>query len=260
MDIGINIFCCGAVSESNVEQQTNLMLKNGLNHTFGGSDDLSDHIIEKIQTKGIIFDTLHLPFKGINGLYSEYEESKPMFKRITDGIEKCARHGIPLGVLHLSSGKNPPLNDRGIERFCRILDHARELGVKIAFENLRTLGNISYTFEKHEDALFCWDTGHESCFTPQRQYMPLFGKRLATVHLHDNNGIYDKDEHMIPYDGKIDFDRVAYQLSEANYNGTLMLEVLKERNGLYENMTDDEYLKRASEAVLKLEKQIKKHK
>ena len=36
-------------------------------------------------------------------------------------------------------------------------------------------------------------------------------------------------------DGKIDFNRVAYQLFEANYNGTIMLEVLKERSPIYKN-------------------------
>ncbi len=256
MNIGINIFCCGIINEKNVDNQTEILISNGFKHTFGTSNEITDDIIEKIQSKGITFDTLHLPFKGINSLYSENEESKHMFKIITEGIEKCARHGIPLGVLHLSSGKNPPFNDRGTERFCKILDYARKLGVKIAFENLRTLGNIAYTFEKHEDALFCFDTGHESCFTPGRQYMPLFKERLATVHLHDNNGIYDKDEHMIPYDGKIDFNRIASQLFEANYSGTLMLEVLKERSAIYENMSDEEFIKRASKAALRLKSQI----
>ena len=101
-------------------------------------------------------------------------------------------------------------------------------GVQIAFENQRKLANIAWTFEEIEDAPnvgFCWDTGHENCFTPGRQYMPLFGKKLICTHIHDNNGVFDHDEHLLPFDGKLDFVRAARQIRESGFTGALVLEV-----------------------------------
>jgi sugar phosphate isomerase/epimerase len=122
------------------------------------------------------------------------------------------------------------------------------------------MGNISLTFEKHSDALFCWDTGHEFCFTPGKQFMPLFADRLSVLHLHDNRGIYDVDDHMLPYDGIVDYDRVAMELARADFNGTLMMEVLKERGNFYCDISNREFYKRASDAVNKLKKQVEQYK
>jgi sugar phosphate isomerase/epimerase len=257
MEIGINLFCLDTNSIT-IDEKIDLMKKNDFYHTFARSDDasLDNDAFDKIKKSGIVFDFLHLPFKNINSLYFNCEDAFFMLKSLNDGIEKCSMHEIPLAILHLSSGAHPPFNDLGMERYKALIEKARALGVKIAFENLRTLGNISLAVETFEDALFCWDTGHESCFTPGRQYMPLFGSKLAALHLHDNSGIYDKDEHMIPYDGNIDFNRVAKQLFDVNYNGTLMLEVVKSRSPIYEKMTNQEYYSHASKAAKKLLNQI----
>ncbi len=258
MEIGINLFCCDADKKLNLDKKINLMAENDFYHTFTRSDDvqLTDDTVKRLRDKNIIFDFLHLPFNGINALYSNGEDALTMLKRLFDGIEKCSRYEIPLAVVHLSSGKHPPFNDIGSERYENLIEKARSLGVKIAFENLRTLGNISLMLERFDDVLFCWDTGHESCFTPGRQYMPLFKNRLAALHLHDNRGIYDKDEHMLPYDGNIDFLSVAKQLAEINFDGTLMLEVVKSRSSLYDKLSSEEYYKRASESAKKLLNEI----
>lgn len=261
MEKGINVFCCGDVSENEIDAIIKRFLKNGISHTFCRSDHptLTDDVIKKIKRSGIEFDTLHLPFKGINALYEKGEESEKMYKLIISGIERCAKHEIKIGVLHTSSGKNPPFNDTGAERFDGIIERAKELGVKIAFENLRTLGNLALNLEKYPQAGFCWDTGHESCFTPGLKFMPLFGKRIETVHIHDNRGIFDKDDHMIPFDGKIDFESVAKELACFNYRGTLMLELVKSRHIAYSLLTDDEYVNRASFALIHLENLIKSY-
>lgn len=258
MEKGINLFCCNGPEKSTIDEKIKYMKKYGFYHTFSRSDeeDLTDTAIKRIQESGIEFDFLHLPFSKINSLYSNNEDTKLMMNLITDGIDKCAKHNIPIAILHLSSGKAPQYNDIGAENFDKIMTYSREHGVKIAFENLRTLGNLALTFEKYDDALFCWDVGHESSFTPGRQYMPLFEDRLGALHVHDNRGILDKDDHMLPYDGHIDFDRVAVQLSNAKYNGTLMLEVVKAKTSTYDNLTNEEFYAKASAVADRLIKAI----
>ena len=88
--------------------------------------------------------------------------------------------------------------------------------------------------------------------------MPLFGKRVVCLHIHDNMGVYNEDCHMIPFDGKINFYRFAEHLRNSGFDGTLMLELANKKakklynNPIYDNLTADEYLQRAANAVKKL--------
>ena len=101
---------------------------------------------------------------------------------------------------------------------------------------------------------FCWDCGHEGCFTPGRRYMPLFGDRLICTHIQDNEGIYNKDTHLIPFDGALDFGYVAEALRSAP-EVPLTLE-LKRKAVPYEGMSDEDYLARAAAAVKRLRDMI----
>lgn len=124
-----------------------------------------------------------------------------------------------------------------------------------AFENQRKLANLAWameTFGPDSNVGFCWDCGHESCFTPGREYMPIFGKRLVCTHIHDNHGIYNGDDHMLPFDACMDFEKVARQIRESGYEGSLMLEVGPGAHEVYQNLTWEEFFERAAVAVKRL--------
>ena len=87
--------------------------------------------------------------------------------------------------------------------------------------------------------------------------MPLFGDRLICTHIHDNEGVFNEDKHMLPFDGTLDFERVARQIRESGYKGTLMLEVLAGASDHYEGVSYQgvsprEYLRRAADAAKRL--------
>ena len=42
------------------------------------------------------------------------------------------------------------------------------------------------------------------------------------VHLHDND--QSKDQHLIPFDGTLNWENVVKQLKESNYNGPITME------------------------------------
>lgn len=84
--------------------------------------------------------------------------------------------------------------------------------------------------------------------------MPLFGDRLICTHIHDNEGVYNKDSHLIPFDGGLDFDYVASALRSAP-EVPLILE-LKRKATPYESMSDEDYLARAAAAVKRLRDMI----
>lgn len=214
---------------------------------------------EALAKVGMRYETLHAPFKGINAMWLEGDEGEATLQQLTDCVDMCTAVGAPIAVVHLSSGETPPPpTDVGRGRFIRLVDHAVGKGVRIAFENQRKLHNIAWAFEEFRDTPavgFCWDCGHESCFTPGRHYMPLFGDRLICTHIHDNSGVYNADEHLLPFDGQIDFGYVAETLKVSGYTGSLMLEI-KGNSDFYADLSVEAFLERAAAAVKRLRAMI----
>ena len=171
------------------------------------------------------------------------------------GIEKCGEYEIPTLVLHVTAGPTPPRpNERGYARFVQVFERAKELGVEIACENIRPYGNLAFILEQFPESGFCWDVGHEVCSGMGIQFMPMFGNRLKALHIHDN--MLDGDHHMIPRDGKIDFDRVARQIAESPYEGSVMLELSTKQSDFYNGISPEEYYERAANAAMSLKEQI----
>ena len=228
------------------DRQIKLMRENGFEATFLDSADPNlDEIVAAVRAAGITPESCHAPFDGINAMWAEDESGEKMLNRLIDSVHNCQRCGIPVMVVHLSSGDAAPrINDAGQARFDRLIEVAREAGVTIAFENLRKLGNVANAMEQYPDAGFCWDVGHEACYTQNVRFMSLFGKRIAALHLHDNHAVKNQDEHLLPYDGAIDLDLAARFLAEADYKGAAMLEVT-----VYRDIPLEDYYARAAAAA-----------
>lgn len=248
--IGINLHACKGFSD---EGYIKAIADLGFNATFSNVYDKKRQleIADLCARYGIEYETLHAPFKGINSMWLSGLSGDKMLKDLKNSVDNCAIAGVKILVVHLSSGDiAPPVTNKGRARFTKLVEYAAEKNVKIAFENQRKLGNISWAFEtfpKDTNVGFCWDWGHESCFTPGREYMPLFGERLICTHIHDNSGKYNDDGHLIPFDGTIDYNRKLELIKKYNYTGSLMLEV-KARNN-YDDLTKEEYLQKAAKAV-----------
>ena len=257
-EIGINL---GARTEMDVPTFCAHIRDLGFTRVFSGSTD-PERVLrqaEHVHAAGLRYDTLHAPFKGImNAIWQEGEDGEETLRQLTTCVDLCAEIDAPIAVVHLSAGENPPPpTDVGRSRFIRLVEHATRKGVRIAFENQRKLANIAWAFEEFRDTDtvgFCWDCGHEGCFTPGRRYMPLFGSRLICTHIQDNEGIYGKDSHLIPYDGALDFEYVAEALRSAP-EVPLILE-MKRKALPYETVSDEEYLARAAAAVKRLRDRI----
>ena len=73
MDIGINLFCYGGAKDGSIETQIELMKENGFGHTFimADSEYLTHSLVDKVKRAGIVFDTLHAPFYGINHMWKD---------------------------------------------------------------------------------------------------------------------------------------------------------------------------------------------
>lgn len=259
MQYGINLYCYGKEDELCLEKQAELMRQNGFTRTFDfpcgravtekGAQLLSDY--------GVAFDTLHAPFHGINDIWKNGDDGNKMLEKLLDGVDKCTLVGAKTLIVHLSSGiPAPRINDIGFSRFDNLMEYADKKNIKIAYENQRVVSNIAAVMESYENAGFCWDVGHENCFAFGRRYMPLFGDRVCALHLHDNHKVFNMDEHLIPFDGKCDYDYIAKTLADYKYTGTLMLEVMRHNSHKYDDMSAEEYYERAGRAVRRLDQMI----
>lgn len=259
MNKGINLYCYSGLGECDLETSAALMKENGFTKTFWMSDAgvITEKNASLLLQYGIAFDTLHAPFNTINDIWKNDDSGEYTLKQHTNGIDKCVEVGAPTLIVHLSSGcPEPKITDAGNRRFDALMEYARKKNVKIAYENQRYVGNLAYVLEQYDDAGFCWDAGHEGCFTPGKRFMPILGDRLCALHLSDNHCEKDKDEHMLPYDGTVDYDRVALSIAENGYEGTLMLEVLRGNSPYYTNVTAEEYYHLAGNAAKRLDETI----
>ena len=243
-----------------IDTQIALMKKNNFEAAFIGAENpLVDEVVKRLKQENICCENLHGPLStdtsNANDMWRNSERSEEIFNRVMFTIEKCGEYEIPTAVLHVTAGTvTPRPNERGYERFVKIFERATELGVEIACENIRPYGNLAFILENFPQAGFCWDVGHEACSGMGVQFMPMFGNRLKALHIHDN--MLDGDHHMIPRDGKIDFDRVARQIAESPYEGSIMLELSTKQSDFYNGVSPEEFYERAGKAALRLKEEI----
>lgn len=252
-NIGVNWYMNVAPT---IREQAEAIARAGFYATFIASENGElDNIVKNCNDVGVKVETLHAPYAGnkegvaINDMWSPAgnENGEKMTARFLDAVEKCGRYEVPFVICHASSARiQPPnVNDAGLERFMRVVDRARELGVTVCFENQRVFANIAVLLDEFPDAKFCWDTGHEAVFGFGKQFMPVFGERLGALHLQDNYLQNGADIHLIPGDGFVDFNLAAKYIAKSGYSGTMMMELKKDPGGPYEKLTPDEFYARA---------------
>ena len=152
------------------------------------------------------------------------------------------------------------MKDLGLSRYDELVVYARDKGVTLAFENLRLLGNLACLvdrYEKLDHVRFCFDCGHEHCYTKTVSIMDVFTNRVCCTHIHDNMGrpmedkTNDFDMHLLPFDGTYNYEKMMRKLDEYGYAGSLMLEVSQNRED-YVKMSHEAFLATCYERIKKI--------
>ncbi|MBR4761047.1 MAG: sugar phosphate isomerase/epimerase [Clostridia bacterium] len=218
-----------------------------------------DAICNKASKLGLNVDFLHAPFRGVNDFWCAGLDYLPLKKNIIKSIDSAAANGIPVVVMHVDSGWNPPqICDIGLNRFDNLVEYAGSKGVKIAFENIRNFGTLAAMMQRYrsvDNVGYCYDCGHEHCYTETVRFTDLFGSVILCTHIHDNvgkDGRADPDDHLMMFDGNIDYADMMARLNAVGYTGTLTVEL--EKNDRYAHMTDEEYIKEAYKRIVKISK------
>lgn len=258
--IGINY---GAKSGLDINDYAKTVRSLGFDTIFTGVAKTFDEQCKRadiFSKNGLIYENLHAPFGHINDIWYEGEGGEKMIDELLFSVEAAHAADVPILVVHLSSGvKAPPITDIGRARFDALVTLASQKGVTLAFENQRKIGNIGWIFDEYDDCdyvRFCWDCGHEACFTLDREYMPIFGKKLVCTHIHDNTAEFNADLHLIPFDGKIDFNRFAEHIRKSGYSGPLTLELIASNSNYYDNVTVEDYLQKAADVIKTIRRMV----
>ncbi len=136
-------------------------------------------------------------------------EAVDEIKRVLELAEQ-----IPFRFLVQHLGGREPMDERRRDAAFNSLEHlavfAKHRGVTVALENtpgeLATPANLRHFIAdtRLHDLRLCFDTGHAHMEEGVERSYESMRELVVTVHVHDNHG--EKDEHLLPFDGTIDWD------------------------------------------------------
>ena len=211
---------------------------------------------------GLAIQSLHGPLRGLPAMWSRDRDcSSPILQDFLDATDACAAYGIPVLVVHSWTGLEYTFQKEALYfgNFDVLVNHACKKGVQIAIENLEGPEYLAALMDRYRDCGFvglCWDSGHERCYTPSRDFLKCYGDRLLMTHLNDNLGITDPngilrgtdDLHLLPYDGTADWNNCINRLKTARPQEILNFEFKIRPKGdrcttdLYSKLPLEQYL------------------
>ena len=240
-------------------EQMRLIAETGFDYTFFDWDEDEDTLLRAdfARELGLKVDSLHAPFGGVNSIWQDTREGEAYCQLMLRILDDCAAAQIRKLVMHTTVGNHPPATtETGFVRYRTICEYARERGVHICFENLEPFPHLHEIMTAIDDPFhgFCWDCGHNLCYTPHIDMMALYGKRLMCLHLHDNFGVtqpgnidFRDDQHMLPFDGVLDWQWAAGKIAQSGYAGPLTFEYSSRTARRHEDAPYGDFLRTAME-------------
>jgi sugar phosphate isomerase/epimerase len=167
-------------------------------------------------------------------------EAMDEFKRALDVSEELPFSRM---VLHMGGSRetaDPRKRDAAFSSLEHLVLHAHHAGVTLAVENTTSeMGDPAYLRAFVDETRltglrFNFDIGHANLADGpaderlEKSFVPL-RDLVASVHLHDNHG--DKDEHLPPYDGSIDWSAAIPLLKSSPSEDLPVVLELKEKFG-----------------------------
>lgn len=113
----------------------------------------------------------------------------------------------------------------------RVAEHCCQLGIQLQLENMLPhlmfghVRDMMYLLGEIRTCAVgtCLDTGHAHLAREMGMVIQKLSTHLKMVHANDNRG--DRDEHLIPGEGHIDWAWFTRELRQAGFQGTLVLEI-----------------------------------
>lgn len=153
-------------------------------------------------------------------------------------LEVAERAPFRYLVQHMGHGRqmaDPRKYDAAFSSLEHLCVFAKQRGVTIALENtpdeLGAPASLAqFMKETHlHDLRICFDAGHAHLDGALETEFEAVRDRVVTAHIHDNHG--EKDEHLLPYEGSIDWDVALGAIGGAPEPVALVLELKDQASG-----------------------------
>jgi len=138
---------------------------------------------------------------------------------------------------------------RSVEEICRL---AEPIGIRVAVElipnELSDAQSLVTMLERDLEAPhagICLDFGHAFLMGDVADAIETVSEHLIATHVHDNHR--KRDEHLVPFEGGIDWNAALMSMQKIGYDGTYLMEVAS-------TGSPDEVLERTRRARQKFEK------
>jgi len=162
---------------------------------------------------------------------SDPETRQKALGEVEQALQIARRLPFRYFVLHLGLPR-PAENSRDAARRSIEALHrtAKPLGVQLVVEvvpnELSRAASLVHFVENVVDAAdvgICLDFGHAHMDGDVVDAIETVSEHLVTTHVHDNRG--RNDDHLLPFDGSIDWAAALTAIQKVGYDGTLMFEL-----------------------------------
>lgn len=211
---------------------------------------------EEAEKIGVKFIQSHAPYNPKRSFKAFSSEQEEHFREVLMRGQKISEIcGVPNTVIHPLAIVEKPLEDTdsqvryNYEFYEDFLSACDKAGMCACFENL-PLGFGTYATQilelvkagKNHNVAACWDFGHGQLIYPKRTWsdvdqttgIRLLKDRIRAVHVHDNLG--KDDNHLLPFLGIIEWEKVLPALKESGFTGDLVFEIKQNANMPYDLM------------------------
>ena len=169
---------------------------------------------------------------SVNVVHAEKSRRIDAMDEVKRALEAAEQIPFKHMVLHLGD-RGDSWNPRTLENALTAVEHlqtyARPLGVRLLLENIQNevtapahlleILNVGH----FDDVGICLDLGHAHLGDGVPAALRTLSDRVRTAHIHDNHG--ERDEHLWPGGGAIDFDFALKGLKTAKQSPAGVLEI-----------------------------------
>ncbi len=201
---------------------------------------------EWLRDTGLELQSVHAPiFEGMAGgkwvgSFSNASGDEARRRQAIDETRAALEiaHVVPFRylVVHLgmpSAEKVPPGDNqpsaarRSVEEIAQMASDAHvQVALEVIPNPLSTPGALCRLIEEDLDGLdvgICLDYGHAHLRGDVAEAIETVSGHMVTTHVHDNGG--SRDDHLVPFAGRIDWDMAMMSTQKIGYDGVLMFEV-----------------------------------
>ncbi len=153
---------------------------------------------------------------------------------------------VHLGTPTVQGGENNRAAAfRSVEDICRLAEPvATRIALEVIPNPLSDAASLVAMLERDLDfprTGVCLDFGHAFLMGDVADTIESVAEHLVTTHVHDNDG--KKDLHLVPFDGRINWDMALMTMQKIGYDGTYLMELA--------NTTSPEQVLRKAQAARK---------